>query len=692
MAKREDRVVVNAPEKDQEAPKAASTELTISDVEASHFTISWKKATDNVTSPEQIKYKIYLTNFDDETDDWKLIHTGKDIDAYTFTGLKPNTKYGFFVEAVDAAGNVVTYPEENGAMMQETDGVSKPSSGSAPIRPASNGGLPVRPSDAKPVKVSTGTRPVEKPETPEERAAREKAEREMMEAFRREKIRQYLKSSVERDSLERINVTKDREPVREYININGRVMQLVNEVYDISSECSTFMPINENEIFPGRLVLVDENLVNGKPVDALDPMLGAGKVKVEVNFFSADGGSLTEHDVEATSEGIHHALSKIFKRAFAAGALPPANVNTVSTSSNSKEKVAIDAGCSVDYLGAKCTVNTTTTKSQESFYQMESFQQGFYTVTVTPEGNDPVNYLGEKVTVSDLDGTAKIKSARGGTRRGRKVAGPLIGVIKSVTYGRIGHNIKRYDASSFTFKGDESISYKKICSATSKQDIQESSSSSFHFARIWGGSATTAGKALSAGVSTSGKEEDRKLDENFTKAMAENMEVSAKNQGVPISYTVEYLASGESLGAFLTGKYVESTYIPLYNSITVKLIQNASVCYGTDSIRINILCPYIQLDESGRVVREGWKTWEHRWSNKSEKNTTIFLYDDCYFKNNEVLVIIESRTSAVEEWQECGRGYMNIAGGKLTIRLVGSYYSHSVRPGGEMAKGEAQYK
>lgn len=41
---------------------------------------------------------------------------------------------------------------------------------------------------------------------------------------------------------------------------------------------------------------------------------------------------------------------------------------------------------------------------------------------------------------------------------------------------------------------------------------------------------------------------------------------------------------------------------------------------------------------------------------------------------------------------ECGRGYMNIAGGKLIIRLVGSYTSHSVRPGGEMAKGEAQYK
>ena len=664
--RRIDRDVVNGPENDKEAPQAVSMAITVSDVKHDCFTISWKKATDNVTDSKLIKYKVYYANFDDKDDDWHLATQRMDIDTFTFTGLKQSTKYVFYVEALDQAGNVLTYPKDYGCQVQETAEplITRPETGNTVTRP--------RTSD-------TVTRPTNS------RTLTEEERLELMDDSRRKEISDFLKRLKEFERLDSINMTPRQTVADNYILLSKtQALALQNKEYNIGQDQKEFMPIDMDDIYPGRIIYANADMVIGKPSDAIDKTLGSGKVTVSINFMGGNGDSLFEHNVVASEEGIKGAISRILQRAFNSGSLPPANADTDTIVSNSKEKISVDAGCSVDYLGANCKVDITTTKNQETFYQVEYFKQGFYTVSVTPEGYDPVNYFGKKVTADYLVGITKV--------RRRDLYKPLA-VITSVTYGRVGYNTKTFEAWSFNLKADESGGYKKVFTAMSKQDIERSSASAHHYARVWGGSASTAGSAISAGISTEsgGKDEDRRIDAAFTKEMSKNMEVSFKNQGIPISYKVTFLSSAEPLAAFLTGKFVESEYVPLVNRLHLKLKNDATILLGSKCIKIYVLYDYIKLDANGRKVDEGFKQWTYEWRDNSTKETTIELDDYCFIKDNEVKIVLQRRRTAVNDYAFSSQGYMNVAGGDLNIKIVGSC-NGEVRPGGDMSAGYAQYK
>lgn len=769
---------------DNQAPTAGSRDIKVSNVTSNSLTISWEKASDNVTAVNNIRYQVGLTDLDNPNDGWHIVvRDEKGICSHTFTDLKPKTTYGFYVEAYDESGNVLSYPDDNGCMSAKTvDSQANPIAPQVPnviklsfsieqnarvlqgtnsiecimdfpFIKRSNGKIVMegtqswnyRWSNQKPtsdviqlpegcslknnelmltlrsrisaisswktcckgnIDVSGDTLKIKivgsyldyslrLGGTANEGYAQFKntpagstgqtgqssagSTPQPTDAERRQKIRDYLRDQSSKDTLADVIVsTASTNKDTEYIVSGGQAMMLMNKKYDINNPCNEFMPIDEMSIYPGRLIYANKDLVDGKPSDVKFYVADeVGKVTVTVNFIAA-GKSSSEHGVIATSSEIQNAIERILTRSFAAGSLPPASVNTNTYIKNSKESISVDAGCSVDYMGAKCKIDTTTTKSQDSFYKMEQFTQGFYQISVEPEDKDDVNYFGKGVTVDAL-------------RKARE-KGPLA-IIKSVTYGRVGYNVKKYDASSFTFKGDESGGYKEIVSVTSKQDIAKSSNASSHYARIWGGSATTAGNALLAGRSANNKPESDNLDKDFTAEMAKSMVVSMTNQGVPISFTVVFLASGRSVGTRLTGSYVESSYIPLVNRLSFSIEQDASVLSGTNSVRCAIQYDYIMLDNNGNVVKTLTDTWGYyEWSNKRGYSSVIELPKGCYFKNNEVFFRIQSRRSAVSDWKLCREGYLNITGGNLKVKLSGSYYDHDVHLAGDASEGYAQFR
>lgn len=119
-ARRADRVVLGL---DTEAPTAPSTVITVSEITATGFTISWESATDNQTEAKSILYKVYLTNYSNPDDDWHLVANYMGLAGtckHVFTGLESATTYAFYIEASDESGNVLTYPGDGQAMSATT--------------------------------------------------------------------------------------------------------------------------------------------------------------------------------------------------------------------------------------------------------------------------------------------------------------------------------------------------------------------------------------------------------------------------------------------------------------------------------------------------------------------------------------------------------------------------------------------
>lgn len=747
------RIPIN--ELDNQAPTAGSTDINVSKVTSNGFTISWEAAKDNVTAVNNIRYQVGLTDLDNPNDTWHVVRDEKGICSHTFTGLKPKTTYGFYVEAYDESGNVLSYPVDNGCMSAKTadsapqveeKDTEAPQTTSRVIRltnrtsnsltiewqPATDNkttssqiqydvyiisvknhadyedfcqGLDVKFSVAdmvknRPVKIKSAkgitsfTAENLEPNSPyvffiiakdeagnfifypddiclwnmySQQICWTDKTKAQQEQINRQSIRDFFRAQSSGDTLKNVMVsTASTDKDTEYIVSGGQAMKLTNKHYNFTSPREEFMPIDESDIYPGRLVHVNEDLIKGRltPVNFYGSP-GAGKVIVSVNFHADKEGVPNFEKAEATPVGISTAIGNILNRLLKTGARPPVDVDSNTYISNSKEKISVDAGCSVDYMGAKCNIDITTTKNQESFYKVEKFAQGFYQVSVEPEGNDYVNYLGAGVTTKELNDLWK--------------KGPLA-VIKSVTYGRIGYNVKKYDASSFNFKGDESGSYKEMVAVSSKQDIEKSSIASSHYARIWGGSATTAGKSLQAGRSAYNEEESKKLDSDFTSEMAKNMETSMQNQGVPISFTVVFLASGKPLETMLTGSYVESSYEPLVNKLSFSIDQNANVMIANSTNVIRCAMEYQYFNTTDRVIYNHYDKWGwYEWSTKSRINKEIILPENCFFTDNKVFLKIESRNSAARDWKGCVEGFLNITGGDLKIKLKGTYYDQGVK-------------
>ena len=101
-------------------PTVKNKALTVTRTTSKTIAIKWEPASDNVTAAKEINYIVGLTEDNNPNDPWHIVQQEKNISSYTFKGLKPGTKYGFFVKAFDEAGNVVQYPLDNGCMTATT--------------------------------------------------------------------------------------------------------------------------------------------------------------------------------------------------------------------------------------------------------------------------------------------------------------------------------------------------------------------------------------------------------------------------------------------------------------------------------------------------------------------------------------------------------------------------------------------
>ena len=101
------KTVKTPPPPDTEKPKSGGyVDGYPKAISPTEIVVKWNKATDNVTAPEDLKYKVLCILFH------KAVATSPvltDKTEYTLTGLEPDTEYLIRVDVEDKAGNTARY-------------------------------------------------------------------------------------------------------------------------------------------------------------------------------------------------------------------------------------------------------------------------------------------------------------------------------------------------------------------------------------------------------------------------------------------------------------------------------------------------------------------------------------------------------------------------------------------------------
>ncbi|MBO4331981.1 MAG: fibronectin type III domain-containing protein, partial [Paludibacteraceae bacterium] len=155
-----------------------------------------------------------------------------------------------------------------------------------------------------------------------------------------------------------------------------------------------------------------------------------------------------------------------------------------------------------------------------------------------------------------------------------------------------------------------------------------------------------------------------------------------------------YVVAKDTAGNKTT--YPTRSFRTRVNKITLEIEQKATVVPRTNSVELELTYTFVKVDSNGKVigVEAAAKPWDYKWSNNKGTSDVILLDKNCYFQDNRVFVRLKSRrgaTAGLNKWKECSCGYLNVTGSHLKIRIEGSYFSYSLRLGGDPKDGYARF-
>ncbi len=475
---------------------------------------------------------------------------------------------------------------------------------------------------------------------------------------RRSELQKFFNSQTGKESP--IDLTVRTVVVPDYLESDNGVMILTHKTQDVSSTEKEFMPISNKDIYPGSLVYINADLANGQPTPvSFQCSRPAGNVTVYVTFLIAGTPQVAKHNVPNTPADIHQAINDLLSGSLGTGkSVPPADLAKETTCSNSTDKMALDLGCSLSFLGAKCNVQTNISKEQSKIYQMDTFNQNFYTVYVQPENMDRTNLVGLDVTADMI--------------KNKESANGRIGIIRSVTYGRFGYYKREYEKSSFSFKGSETVSYSTNFKGESKQDISNFAESTRESSRIYGGDPSASGKAMAN-------------RDAFMTEMLNSTVVSINNQGHPIFYEVEYLSTGKSAQMKRTGKINDiSAYVPAPNRLVFSIHNGIDLTHwnGNDKLLVDIMYSTFTLVNGKKVPKkQDYSVSLHRWDGVRGTYDGLLQLDKGEYFEREATISIWLKGYYDDKWSLKSQGKIDISDGNLKLDIKGSTNSPTLNPG-----------
>lgn len=386
---------------------------------------------------------------------------------------------------------------------------------------------------------------------------------------REEKIRNGFKLETVTKLDNRASLTKSLpgEAAMEPIIYSGNTLYVLRTKTVSVDQPGTTLFVGEDfsSIYPGALVYCDKELANGRPrlVD-----LDRGESKITINLANAGNSSKTVvPDFNNTHEAIESMLTSMWK-----GSIKPSvSLSSKGTAYSSINSMALDLNVDASFLGQKAKVSMNSSSSSTNITSVVDYTQDYYKVTLNQE-TDKSKYFAENVTWADI---AQALNSNG-----------PIGIITSVTYGRRAYLFKEYKSSAFTLKGKESAEVlgQKISSA---QDIADSSKCSNSWIYIGGTDQDSAGSIL--------KDTDK-----ATETLANSLTLKKGQMGIPISYTVKYLATNATCSVSTTGSYTETEYVAVPKTVHVEIECTANTACS-DGVRVDIYYNTMTVDKNGNM-------------------------------------------------------------------------------------------
>lgn len=375
------------------------------------------------------------------------------------------------------------------------------------------------------------------------------------------------------------------ESMPAYIKTASGALVLTKTNHKVNDQSSDIFAANLENIYPGALVFANADLANGDPTLV---GLAPGTVTVRVDFNT--GGSSKRENVPNKADKIQDAINSILN---AANYTPAVNSTYKSFYTSSVQEMAADLKVSVNFLKASANVNTSVSSSSSTITEVQDYTQKYYTVSITQE-SDKSKYFGNSVTWSDI--SRKISNYRNAP----------IAIITSVTYGRRAYKFSDYSSNSFKLNASESASgYGQTLSST--QDIARKSEAKKVWMYLSGGDVDSAAKILTG--------------TDINTAISSNLRYNrATNQGIPLYYTVRFLASGRTATVKTTGSYTTLEYREVPNKVTVTFRNNCTHVAGA-GLKMRLDYKVFYFNSNGqRVYRAAQKDVESGYTNYNERN------------------------------------------------------------------------
>ena len=110
----------NDPALGDTAPPMFNGIVSARTVSATEIELTWDKARDNRTAPENIVYRIYMGNYPNLNRSAEPAYMATGVEKHTVSGLTEGVSYFFCVNASDETGNIDTNARELSAVLDAT--------------------------------------------------------------------------------------------------------------------------------------------------------------------------------------------------------------------------------------------------------------------------------------------------------------------------------------------------------------------------------------------------------------------------------------------------------------------------------------------------------------------------------------------------------------------------------------------